>query len=270
MRLDASAVTPGLAKRFQKGTEPSAKSSQSGVLLPKREQFASICCAGAPFPPASASARTAATRTPNLFTRLTVAARPGDARPRLRTVNGYDLLLVFVEGGVHFRDLFRLDVALPGAAAVFDSRRAAEIEPERAEVDAVAAVGVDLDSAVLLQAGGRRDQLADDHVLLQPEQPVDLALDRRIRQDLGRLLERGGRKEGLGGERCLCDPEDQRLERRLVLLLLLDACVLAVEHRLVDELAGQQIGLARVLDAHLLQHLADDQLDVLVVDLDAL
>ena len=76
--MDASAVTPGLAKMFQKGTEPSAKSSQRGVLV-KREQFACSCCAGAPFPPASASARTAATRTPSLFTRLTVAARPGGA-----------------------------------------------------------------------------------------------------------------------------------------------------------------------------------------------
>src|SRR6266704_4755038 len=137
MRLDASAVTPGFAKRFQKGNEPSAKSSHQGVLVPKREQFACSCCAGAPFPPASASASTAATRTPSLFTRLTVAARPGDARPRLRTVNGYDLLLVFVEGGVHFGDLFRLDVALAGAAAVLDPWRAPEIEPERVEVDAV-------------------------------------------------------------------------------------------------------------------------------------
>src|SRR5712691_178531 len=80
MRFDASAVTPGLAKRFQKGTEPSAKSSQSGVLPPKREQFACSCCAGAPFPPVSASARTAATRTPNLFTRLTVAASSENLR----------------------------------------------------------------------------------------------------------------------------------------------------------------------------------------------
>src|SRR5947208_16343908 len=106
MRLDASAVTPGLANRFQKGTEPSAKSSQSGAAwVPKREQFACSCCAGAPFPPVSASARTAATRTPNLFTRLTVAARPGNARPRLRTVNDYELD-VFIEGRVHFGDLF--------------------------------------------------------------------------------------------------------------------------------------------------------------------
>ena len=49
-----------------------------------------------------------------------------------------------------------------------------------------------------------------------------------------------------------------------------DARVLPLEHDPVDELAGQELGVARVLDAHLLQHLADDQLDVLVVDLDAL
>ena len=46
--------------------------------------------------------------------------------------------------------------------------------------------------------------------------------------------------------------------------------VLAVEHELVHELAGQELRPAGVVDAHLLQHLADDQLDVLVVDLDAL
>src|SRR5207249_591928 len=159
----ASAVTPGLAKRLQKGTEPSAKSSHSGVLV-NREQFASSCCAGAPFPPASASARTAATRTPSLFTRLTVAAsseslraaykrftvrhtatdihatRPGFARPRYQTLY---LLRFLVEGGVHFRDLLRLDIALAGAAAVLDVRlvragaEGAGIEPERVEVDAV-------------------------------------------------------------------------------------------------------------------------------------
>ena len=84
-------------------------------------------------------------------------------------------------------------------------------------------------------------------------------------------LEGGGREEGLGCERGLRDPEDQRLPRRLLLLLLLDLLsVLAVEHDLVDELARQQIGVACALDTDLLQHLADDQLDVLVVDVDAL
>jgi hypothetical protein len=58
--------------------------------------------------------------------------------------------------------------------------------------------------------------------------------------------------------------------RRLLALLLLDARVLLLEDDLVHELAGQELGVAGVLDAHLLQHLPDDQLDVLVVDLHAL
>ena len=48
------------------------------------------------------------------------------------------------------------------------------------------------------------------------------------------------------------------------------APVLAHETRLVDELPRQEAGVPRVLDAHLLEHLTHDQLDVLVVDLDAL
>src|ERR1051326_845806 len=88
---------------------------------------------------------------------------------------------------------------------------AAEIEPERVEVEAVAAVradllerreqlglglgprerarghllgGLDLDAAVALEAGRGRDQLPDDHVLLEAEQTVGLAFDRRVRQHL--------------------------------------------------------------------------------------
>src|SRR5215204_4095372 len=79
---------------------------------------------------------------------------------------------------------------------------------------------LDLDGAVLLEARRRRDQLPDDHVLLQAEQLVDLALDRRVREHLGGLLERGGRQERLGREGRLRDPEDQRLPGRLLGLLL--------------------------------------------------
>jgi hypothetical protein len=63
-----------------------------------------------------------------------------------------------------------------------------------------------------------------------------------IGQHLRRLLEGGCGEEGLGGERRLRDPEDQRLERRLVALLLLHPLVLALEHDLVDHLAGQEVG----------------------------
>src|SRR5947209_5186108 len=77
-------------------------------------------------------------------------------------------------------------------------RLTAEVEAEAGEAQPVAAVGADLlqrrqqrlalvrllrhllgrpdlDRAVALEAGRGRDQLADDHVLLQPEQAVDLA-----------------------------------------------------------------------------------------------
>src|SRR3954453_19461825 len=58
---------------------------------------------------------------------------------------------------------------------------------------------LDLEPAVAPQARGRRDQLADDDVLLQPEQAIRLALERRVREDLGGLLERRRREEGVRG-----------------------------------------------------------------------
>src|SRR5438093_12344793 len=78
MKLDASAVTPRRAKRFQKGTDPSAKSSQSGDLPLKSAQFACRRSAGARVLPRSANAAataTAAARTPSLFTGNRVALK---------------------------------------------------------------------------------------------------------------------------------------------------------------------------------------------------
>src|SRR3954463_13115781 len=48
---------------------------------------------------------------------------------------------------------------------------------------------LDLQSAVVLQAGGRRNQLADDHVLLQTHQAIPLALQGSVGEHLGGLLE---------------------------------------------------------------------------------
>src|ERR1700750_2157880 len=73
-----------------------------------------------------------------------------------------------------------------------------------------------VDRAVGLEPGGRRDQLADDHVLLQAREAVDLALERRVGEDLRGLLEGGRREEGGGGQRGLGDAEDDlRVHRRL-------------------------------------------------------
>ena len=48
-------------------------------------------------------------------------------------------------------------------------------------------------------AGSRRDQAADDDVLLEAVQAVHLAVDGGIGEDTRRFLERGGRDEGTGG-----------------------------------------------------------------------
>src|SRR5262245_32237338 len=57
-------------------------------------------------------------------------------------------------------------------------------------------VRLDLDGHVPVPAHPRPrgDQLADDHVLLQPEQRIRLALDRGVREDPGGFLERRGRQ----------------------------------------------------------------------------
>src|SRR4051812_23878083 len=129
---------------------------------------------------------------------------------------------------------------------------------------------LDLDRAVALQARGRRDQLPDDHVLLQARQAVDLALERRVGEDLRGLLEGGRREERVRRQRRLGDAEDDlRGDRGLAAVgdhLVVDPLELVPVH----ELAREQVRVALLLDAHLLEHLAHDQLDVLVVDVHAL
>src|SRR5262245_23611826 len=253
-----------------------------------------VCCAAMPHWPdhtGSDAARPAANRHAAATARTTRPSFPtnrplcskegGISPPSLRTAYRAPLL---VERSLDLRNLLGFEVRawLGGLVARLDLTAEVESQPgegvgtvaadllergeelllglrprERARRHLVR--GTDLDRPVPLQAGCRRDELPDDDVLLEPEQPVDLALDRRIGQHLRRLLERRGREERLRCERRLRDPEDQRLGGRLLLLLLLDPRVLTLEHDLVDELSRQEVGVAVVLDPHLLQHLPDDQ-----------
>ena len=73
---------------------------------------------------------------------------------------------------------------------------------------------LDLDPPVALEPRGGRDQLADDHVLLEAVEGVLLALERGVREHLGRLLEGGGRQERVRVQRRLRDAEDDLLELR--------------------------------------------------------
>ncbi len=130
--------------------------------------------------------------------------------------------------------------------------------------------GLDLDPAVALEPGRGRDQLADDDVLLQPVEAVDLALERGVGEHLRRLLEGGRREERVGVQRCLGDAEDDVLELRRLAAGLGDLLGRPRELEAIDELSRQVLGVALLVDPDLLEHLAHDQLDVLVVDVDAL
>ena len=105
---------------------------------------------------------------------------------------------------------------------------------------------------------------------LRPTQAVDLAVDGGLGEDLGGLLERRRRDEALGREARLGDAEEQRLGDGRLPALAEDALVLLLEAPLLDLVADQEVGVAHLLDAHAAQHLADDHLDVLVVDAHAL
>ena len=121
-----------------------------------------------------------------------------------------------------------------------------------------------------LEARARRNQPAHRHVLLQPAQVVDLPGDRRLRQHARRLLERRRRDERVGRERCLRDAEQQRLRRGRTAAVADHPLVLLEEAELVHLLVDQELGVAHVLDLHPPHHLPRDDLDVLVVDVDAL
>ena len=110
---------------------------------------------------------------------------------------------------------------------------------------------------------------------------VHLTLDGRLGKHLGGLLEGGGGQEGLGGQRGLGDTHEQtgaggqtQLLAHLVLLAgsdaVLDRLLGIQELDDVDGGTGQQVGIAGVLHTDLPHHLADNNLDVLIVGVNAL
>src|SRR5947207_9267342 len=129
---------------------------------------------------------------------------------------------------------------------------------------------LDLDLMVPVNPGPRRDEMPDDDVLLQAQQIVPGAPDRRVGQYPRRFLERRRRNERLRGQAGLGDAQQQWLARGWLAALLLPARVGLAERQLVHVLALEELGVARIHDLHLLQHLTHDHADVLVVDLHAL
>src|SRR6185436_8303254 len=109
-----------------------------------------------------------------------------------------------------------------------------------------------------------------DHVLLQAAQVVDLAGDRRFREDARRLLEGGRGDERVGGERRLGDPQQQGTSGGRLLPGVGQDVVRRDEPELVHHLVDEELAVPHVLHLHPAHHLPDDDLDVLVVDVHAL
>ncbi len=160
---------------------------------------------------------------------------------------------------------------------------------------------------VRLEGGTGRDKVAENDIFLETDEGVFLTRDRGFSEDLGGLLEAGGRDERLGLERRLGDAEEESLGgRHLGTLALGDGATLlfdlgidflefvagddlpnahagvtglidadhlgegfiaVAEAELVDDFAGEELGVAGVFDLHLAKHLRNDDFDVLVADL---
>ncbi len=106
---------------------------------------------------------------------------------------------------------------------------------------------------------------------LSPQERVGLSFDGHVGEHPGGLLERGRREEALGLQRRLGNAQGARATpRRARPPSAIDLGVGLLEFELIHPGTGQQVGVARILHLHLPQHLADDDLDVLVVDVHAL
>src|SRR3546814_1565129 len=90
------------------------------------------------------------------------------------------------------------------------------------------------------RAGAGRDQLADDDVLLQTEEPIALGLDGRLGEHSRGLLEGGRREPRVGGQRGLRDAHHLGTALRRHLALLHEQSVGVGVDLLIDSLAGEE------------------------------
>src|SRR5262249_2865449 len=215
------------------------------VSRPKTAGFSGIC------PPLDVSGRLPCRAFRNARNTSAARTRVGNTRVRRHQAGGPGRQALF--GGPQLRRLRllgRLLFALPAVARAALCRDFAQL-PHHG-------------------AGTRRDQPADDDILFQPVEGVHLAVHRGFGEHARRLLERCRGDERAGLQRRLGDAEQHRVCFRGLAALGLRPIIDLVELDPVDLLALDQLGLPGIVDLDLLQHLANDHLDVLVVDVDAL
>src|SRR4051812_16212830 len=146
MKFEAAPITPGRAKTCQNGTEPSAKSTQSVPLsgIPQVSAPAALPDAADPCGTAANAAHAASAMRTKRFTRPALkGSRAGSSAPPALTT-----WLLAVEGRVdlgHFLCLGRLaGLRVAAVLRAAGLRRAAEVEAEARQIDALTPVGADL------------------------------------------------------------------------------------------------------------------------------
>src|SRR5690554_222748 len=124
--------------------------------------------------------------------------------------------------------------------------------------------------AVVSQTGTRRNQSTNHNVFFQTSQEVTLTGHRTFGEHPGGFLERSRRNERFGGQRCLGNTKQQTLEPGWLFVRLIRLFVLFQHLSDFHLVARQQGGITRIGNFHLAQHLPNDNLDVFIVDDNAL
>ena len=112
--------------------------------------------------------------------------------------------------------------------------------------------------------------MTHDHVFLESTETIDLAERCGFCEHARCVLERCRRDKAVGLKRRLGDAEQHRNGFRRFPAFIDDLFVLVLEVEFVDLIAPEQRGVAWIGDFHFTQHLTNDDLDMFVVNLDAL
>src|SRR6266446_3550513 len=112
--------------------------------------------------------------------------------------------------------------------------------------------------------------MSHDHVLLESTQKINLAERSGFREHSGCILERSRRDETICLQRCFRDTKKHWNRFCRFTTLLGDSTIFFVEFQSINLITPEQLGITRFGNFHLPQHLANDDLDVLIVDLNTL
>ncbi len=115
-----------------------------------------------------------------------------------------------------------------------------------------------------------RNELANDNVLLETQEVIDSAVDSRLGEDARGLLEGGCGQEAIGVEGGLGHPQENGLSGGGLATLGQYLGVHFLEAEAIHQLARQQGTIAGRVHLHAAEHLANDDLDMLIVDIHTL